>query len=197
MCYPRLPVGYSLLTRVGIDTNKSSNLVWQDHPCPCLSVTVLCNSRWEQRNVWGGFWGVSRIFFFVFPEHGHQGSGRNVTFFFILTWWSSWNPETPLIVFHELNLNKSYLNNFMNMFWTFSNSIVHELVQIPFVQVLFKLSPEIWTCSWTVHEQFLLFIKCPKKKEGQKFEHAHEPFINTWTIDFLHLLESLLCVYCQ
>ena len=54
MCYPRLPVGSGLLTRVGVGSSKSSSLVWQVQPCPCLSVTVLCNSRWGQRNVRGG-----------------------------------------------------------------------------------------------------------------------------------------------
>ena len=54
MCYPRLPVGSGLLTRVGVGSSKSSSLVWQAQLCPCLSVTVLCNPRWGQRNVWGG-----------------------------------------------------------------------------------------------------------------------------------------------
>ncbi len=60
-CYPRLPVDSDLLTRVGVGSNKSSNLVWQSltQPCPCLSVTVLCNPRWGQRHVWG--WGSCQI----------------------------------------------------------------------------------------------------------------------------------------
>ena len=57
MCYPRLPVGPGLLTGVGVGSRKSSNLVWQVQPfrCLCLSVTVLCNSRWKKTKyvVWG------------------------------------------------------------------------------------------------------------------------------------------------
>ena len=61
MCYPRLPVGSGLLTRVGVGSSKSSSLVWQAQLWLCPSVTVPCNSRRGQRNLWGGGGGSCQI----------------------------------------------------------------------------------------------------------------------------------------
>jgi hypothetical protein len=42
-----------------------------------------------------------------------------------------------------------------------------------------------------VHEQFLLFMNMiQKKKMLEKFQNVHEPFMNTGTRDFLHLVHE-------
>jgi hypothetical protein len=81
--------------------------------------------------------------------------------------------------------NLNILN--LNSSWTSA-----ELVQIQLVQVLFKFRPEIWTCSWTVHEHLFLFMKMFKKRKKlwEKFEPVHEPFMNTWTRYFVQLVHE-------
>jgi hypothetical protein len=95
----------------------------------------------------------------------------------------------------------------LNKFWTFSHSICSWTcsctVQIRLVQVLFKFRPEIWTCSWTIHEHCSCSWTCSQKKKTTRkiwtcswpvHKHVNKGFSPTcpWTKIWIEITGHLL-----